>query len=262
MDIMHKFHLVARRDVLHSAPLHNQQTPHILDLGCGTGIWTIDMADKYPNGHLIGLDLALIQPEYIPANLRFEQMDIEDPWHDMGLGTWDLIHMRSLNGSIANWGRLYSEIYRHLKPHYGFVEQVEIDWTPRCVDQSLSPSSYVMQWADELLSAMDRFGRSMRVDSGLTKQRMRHAGFTDIKEEVIRVPFNGWPTDEHGRDTGRWFNLGLTQGMHALTIAPLFRGHGKMPEEVTALVKNVVEEIRSRKMHAYCTLHVYTARRP
>lgn len=30
----------------------------------------------------------------------------------MGLNSWDLVHMRMLNGSIANWPRLYSEIYR------------------------------------------------------------------------------------------------------------------------------------------------------
>jgi methylase of polypeptide subunit release factors len=45
LDIFHKFFLVALRDALHSAPLHNQETPRILDIGCGTGIWAIDMAE-------------------------------------------------------------------------------------------------------------------------------------------------------------------------------------------------------------------------
>jgi methylase of polypeptide subunit release factors len=29
----------------------------ILDVGTGTGIWAIDMADKYPSAEVIGLDL-------------------------------------------------------------------------------------------------------------------------------------------------------------------------------------------------------------
>ena len=38
LDIFHKFFLVARRDVLHSAPLiPNSMPPRILDLGTGTG---------------------------------------------------------------------------------------------------------------------------------------------------------------------------------------------------------------------------------
>jgi hypothetical protein len=45
MDIYHKFFSVARRDVLHKAPFVTSDHPSILDLGCGTGIWAIDMAE-------------------------------------------------------------------------------------------------------------------------------------------------------------------------------------------------------------------------
>lgn len=47
MDIYHKLFLVARKG-LHSAPVPpnaNWGPPRILDLGCGTGIWAIDMAE-------------------------------------------------------------------------------------------------------------------------------------------------------------------------------------------------------------------------
>jgi 2-polyprenyl-3-methyl-5-hydroxy-6-metoxy-1,4-benzoquinol methylase len=46
MDIYHKFFSVARRGVHHSAQFTpNYDGPRILDLGCGTGIWAIDMAE-------------------------------------------------------------------------------------------------------------------------------------------------------------------------------------------------------------------------
>jgi methylase of polypeptide subunit release factors len=47
MDIYHKIFEVARRGQLHQAPLYNNHhdPPRILDLGCGTGIWAIDMAE-------------------------------------------------------------------------------------------------------------------------------------------------------------------------------------------------------------------------
>jgi ubiquinone/menaquinone biosynthesis C-methylase UbiE len=47
MDIYHKIMEVARRGQLHSAPIYvnPHDPPRILDLGCGTGIWAIDMAE-------------------------------------------------------------------------------------------------------------------------------------------------------------------------------------------------------------------------
>ena len=47
MDIYHKVFLVARREQLHKAPLiPNYDGPRILDIGTGTGIWAIDMAES------------------------------------------------------------------------------------------------------------------------------------------------------------------------------------------------------------------------
>jgi ubiquinone/menaquinone biosynthesis C-methylase UbiE len=67
MDIYHKFFLVARRDALHTTPFipNYDNGPRILDLGTGTGIWAIDMADKYFAQHaeVFGVDLSLIQPQ-------------------------------------------------------------------------------------------------------------------------------------------------------------------------------------------------------
>lgn len=49
LDIYHKLFLVARHDQLHKAPLiPNYDGPRILDLGTGTGIWAIDMAELVP----------------------------------------------------------------------------------------------------------------------------------------------------------------------------------------------------------------------
>lgn len=47
MDIYHKIMEVARHGALHQAPIYNNplDPPRILDLGCGTGIWAIDMAE-------------------------------------------------------------------------------------------------------------------------------------------------------------------------------------------------------------------------
>ncbi|KAK0667718.1 S-adenosyl-L-methionine-dependent methyltransferase [Cercophora samala] len=262
LDIFHKFCLVARKDRLHSAPIAGDD-PSILDLGCGTGIWTIEMADKYPRGRHVGIDLNLIQPEYIPSNLTFVQGDVESEWpQEVKTGTWDLIHMRTLHGSIANWPRLYTEAYRYLKPYYGHIEQVEIDFTPRSDDPGLVNGSEIMRWTGELLNVMDNYGRPMRLDSNVIKQRLSEVGFVDIKEEIIRIPFNPWPAEIHSRDIGRWFNLVMNQGFQPLCLAPFARGLKKTFSDIIDQVEKVKDEVNKKENRVFCTMHIFTARRP
>lgn len=147
-----------------------------------------------------------------------------------------------------------NDFLSHLRPYYGFVEQVEINWLPRSRDNTLPPNSYLSQWAMLLFDAMDGFDRSMRIDGGLIKKQMSDAGLVDVKEEVVEFAINGWPEDPQRKEIGRWFNLGFTQGLQALSLAPLSRGHGKTPAEIASLLEKVILEARSLKIRTYFTM--------
>lgn len=46
MDCMHALFREARRDRLHEYPIVSYgEPPRILDLGCGTGLWCMEMAE-------------------------------------------------------------------------------------------------------------------------------------------------------------------------------------------------------------------------
>ncbi|KAH6977627.1 hypothetical protein EDB80DRAFT_692346 [Ilyonectria destructans] len=115
---------------------------------------------------------------------------------------------------------MYRKIITHLKPG-GYIEHVEIDWVPQCDDNSLPPTSSLIKWASKLLDAMDQHGRPMRVHPRKTRRELELAGFQDISETVIKAYCNPWPEETHEKEVGKWFNLGLSQGLTALSYVAM-----------------------------------------
>ena len=60
IDIKHHVIMLLMGGHLHLAPIINPKT--ILDIGTGTGIWAIEMADQFPDATVIGTDLSPVQP--------------------------------------------------------------------------------------------------------------------------------------------------------------------------------------------------------
>jgi hypothetical protein len=148
-------------------------------------------------------------------------------------------------------GRLTRGKNRHLKPGYGWIEQVEIDLTPRCDDGTLPADGPLPQWYNYLADATQRANRPIAYQSH-TRQMLETAGFIEISEVIIRAPYNSWPADPHQKDIGRWYNLGITEGLDALSLAPFTRVYQwDATQHVKPLLGEVKKQICNRKIHAY-----------
>ncbi|KAI8991356.1 S-adenosyl-L-methionine-dependent methyltransferase [Mycotypha africana] len=104
----------------------------VLDLGCGSGCWVMDMAIDYPHFQFIGVDMADMFPTAIrPENVKFQLQNILQglPFPD---NTFDFVHMRLLIIAFQkkDWPWVLSEIYRVLKPG-GIVQLMESDFTEK-----------------------------------------------------------------------------------------------------------------------------------
>ncbi|KAF8448197.1 S-adenosyl-L-methionine-dependent methyltransferase [Terfezia claveryi] len=261
LDMFHKLFLVLRKDELHRAPIiRNYSQTRILDLGTGTGIWAMDMADKYPDAEVIGVDLSLIQPKWIPENVRFVISDFESQW-TFGKDSFDLIHLRVGIGSVSSWPSLFRKAFDHLKPGYGWFEYVDIDLESFSEDGSLSAKSPLFQWQQYLIDATERTGKSLRYPKR-TKEMLAEAGFVDIQQVSIKVPINTWPNDPFLKDCGRWFGLGMIEGLEATSLGPLTRVLGWTPDEVKNFLLPVRKDIQNKHIHAYNFVHIWIARRP
>ncbi|KAF2758776.1 methyltransferase LaeA [Pseudovirgaria hyperparasitica] len=268
MDMMHQLFDTAFNQVLQSTPAlkGRGQNQRILDLGCGTGIWALDIADAYPEAEVIGVDLSNIQPAQIAPNLQFRvPFDYEGALWTLGENSFDLIHLQMACGSVSNWNELYNKIYRHLTPGSGWIEHIEMDLTPRCDDGSLPASSHIRSWYNYLVDATSRASKPIAYNQ-YTRQSLAAAGFIDISERVIRVPYNRWPTDPRERKIADWHTWTLAdetcQGLEALSMAPFTRCLNWRREEFEPFLALVRTEMKTRRIHAYNNIHVWTARKP
>lgn len=103
----------------------------ILDIGCGTGQWAIDIAKQFSDAWVVGVDSvspARPFPLPLPANFTFLEANILHGLTAFGDNSFDFVHMRCLGMGIpANqWQSVMNEIAR-VTINGGWIETVEAD---------------------------------------------------------------------------------------------------------------------------------------
>ncbi|KAI5455628.1 S-adenosyl-L-methionine-dependent methyltransferase [Mariannaea sp. PMI_226] len=162
LDIAHHFITMLLGDRLFEAPIG--KTPSkILDVGTGTGIWAIDMADAYPCTEIIGIDISPVQPSWVPPNCTFHVDDAQLEW-TFTPESIDFVHIRALYGSISDWNKLYDQAYKTMTPG-GWIEDFEMNITlySDLPEIKNDPSHIFKQWATVFLEALDRIGKTGRI---------------------------------------------------------------------------------------------------
>jgi SAM-dependent methyltransferase len=75
------------------APITRKPTD-ILDVGTGSGRWPIEVADRFPDCHVTGMDISPVNPIYeIPENCYFIVDDLTNGLM-FNTGSMDLVHSR------------------------------------------------------------------------------------------------------------------------------------------------------------------------
>lgn len=175
------------------APLDKQSVRNVLDLGCGTGIWTIDFADAHPDAEVTGIDLSPIQPAWTPANCHFVIDDIEEDWA-YSANHFDFIHIRCLMGSIKDWPALYRQAYEKTKPG-GWIQHLDMSIMFTSDDGSVSEGHIMPQWSQTFIDCGEQIGKTFLI-TNKASQWIRDAGFEDVKEQWFKVPVGSWPKNK------------------------------------------------------------------
>lgn len=161
----------------------------ILDVGCGTGRWAIEMAQLFPVARVVGVDVVApsmetTTPEPLPSNYSFQAGNILE-----GLAFPDasfaFVHQRYMIGAIPaeNWPGAVSELKRLTCPG-GWIELVEAG-TSRGGGSALET---VDKWVAAVLAR-----RNLNIHMGARLgDLLTGAGLQDVTVSEVPLPLGSY----------------------------------------------------------------------
>ncbi len=169
-----------------------EQPLSILDVGCGTGRWAMELAQQFPQANVVGVDLVptekftagygLVQP---PENYTFVKGNAIEglPFDD---NSFDFVHQRLLVAALPRdrWPFVVRELARVTRPG-GWVELAECG-TPQ--DDPANP--YPQLW-DTWIA----FCRTRGIDFTIGRSigaMLQQAGLGQVQQHEVLFPMGKW----------------------------------------------------------------------
>jgi ubiquinone/menaquinone biosynthesis C-methylase UbiE len=216
---------------------------HILDVGCGTGGWLIEVAQTYPTiPSLVGVDvnkhvLAYAQKQakaaHVSDRVRFQEMDalLALKFHD---GYFDLVNQRFGASYIRTWewSKLLSE-YRRITRPGGVIRITELNTVT-------TGSPALLRLVNLLIESMYRSGHlsSPKTNGALGElpRLIDQHGVQDVQTQIYRLDYR------FGTPEGQSF-CGDMQRLFR-TVVPFLQKWTQMPADYEIVYQHMLREMQ------------------
>ncbi|TGJ81717.1 hypothetical protein E0Z10_g7052 [Xylaria hypoxylon] len=258
-DMLHAMMLEATNGQLFFAPISNHPLK-ILDMGTGTGIWAIEIADKYPSAEVVGVGascapktIAVILTRTlltcgvggIPSNCKFLIDDVEDTWENGR--DWDFIHARNMIPILRDPVKLLKNAYENMRPG-AWIELQDVDGMVHCDDGTLPPDWPILVFTNIMVEAFAKFGTKSHA-AVFGGQYLVESGFVNIQHHTIKLPYGTWPRDRTMRLIGLYYRTAAEQFLPAMGALQM-PSMGWQPEEIEAFFASCRNAMRDPDVHA------------
>lgn len=248
MDLQHrKYELVL--DGKHFLAPIGLCPQRILDLGTGTGIWALDIADMFPSAQVIGVDIAPIQPKWVAANCQFEIDDVEATW-TFRKNSFDFIHFRDPLFCIRDWPKLVKQCFDHLKPG-GWCELACIYPVVMCDDATMPDDSGFKVICEKFMEASAIVGTPTSSPIRFARY-LQDAGFTGVSENIFKIPSSPWPKDKRLKKIGALEMTNVVEGASAFGLRAFAQAFGWSRDETEVQMISFRRDVKNRSYHQYC----------
>lgn len=228
-----------------------------VDVGCGTGIATIQIAQKLPHTKIYGIDITPI-PENVqrmaPSNVAWAVGNILNvDWNQPGDDTMsreiftpggiDYVFGRMLFLGINNWPRYFSTVYDTLKPG-GIVEHQDLDWkfyrvgTSKCLSDS-------WEWHRKVVQATEQTGLSTHAGSEAATV-MRSAGLEVISTQEFEFSFVPSSKTPNSEAMGRYVQAKLLPQYPEL-LRKMLGSQDLADKDIERLIQECLRDVTSEE---------------
>lgn len=235
----------------HLAGLHPlPEGAQVLDIACGPGCWTLDLAFMHPDMEVVGIDISRTMIAYANAraysqgnhNVSFEVMDVTKPL-DFADHSFDLVNGRLLSSFLRRdaWPLLLQECQRILRPG-GILRITETD------HGGITSSPAFDQLNTFLFRAMHTMGYGFApngVTLGITpmlERIFRQANYSHLQRQAHAINFS--------RDAEVWTDFYRNTEIVFLQALPMLQKVGMASkDELDALYHTMLSEMQQE---AFC----------
>ena len=249
-----------------------------VDVGCGTGVATVQIAQLFPSANVYGLDISPVPEEaqkMAPKNVTWAMgnvLDVEtketggNSQHKkddvmrrdiFAPGELDYIFGRMLFLGINDWKRYFSTAYHALRPG-GIVEHQDLDWEFYRVGTSECLSDK-WEWHKAVVAAAEKSGLSTHAGTGAASI-MKGLGMEIVSAQSFEFSFVPSSKTPSSQAMGKYVQAKLLPQYPEL-LRKMLEAQGIDGDALEKLTKDCLRDITSEEgVHQKYTVTV--ARKP